>query len=301
MAKIDPIDITNPAGDRNPKLGDDDIRTLARAVIELINKDHYVGVNGGAGVGYSEDAAGEHAKITLNAPLTDHPTNETNKGHLYLKDVSGKAELFWQDEDGKSYQLTEGGKLKLNSAFAPNDTYILGENEAGDGFVNLIKAARNEADDADVAMLSDAARMATDAPPGEDTGVVNKKYVDDSKTGTADLTISSNNITTNGATPATWTDLDLSSVVGLNSALVYIRVRAVGGTLDFQARTKGHTKNIGQASATWFGAGVSAGTMGDDSEVYLLVLTDSNGVIQIQHGFGGANYSLWVEAYLVVN
>lgn len=64
-----------------------------------------------------------------------------------------------------------------------NDTYVEGRNEADDGNVPLIKAGRNEADDANVAIVPDGIRTDTDAAPEEDTGVANKKYVDDNTDG----------------------------------------------------------------------------------------------------------------------
>lgn len=54
---------------------------------------------------------GEHLKITLHAPLVSDPANEADKGFIYLKDVSGKAELFFEDEDGHVIQVTTGGLL----------------------------------------------------------------------------------------------------------------------------------------------------------------------------------------------
>ena len=196
MAKTDGIDPSTPAGSRSPTLGDDDIRKLARAVIELINVDHVVGSDSGQGLGYVDDVAGEHVKVTLNAPLADHPANVANKGHIYSKDVASadstnRIELFFQDEEGKYIQLSQylSGlsiqSLLLDSGYLSNATFLKGVNEAGDAAVNLLKAGRNEADDADVIVISDAARLVTNAAPGEDTGVANKKYVDDNKTGFA--------------------------------------------------------------------------------------------------------------------
>lgn len=109
MAKTDPLDPSVPAGSEDPKLGDDRIRELARAVAELLNVDHYMGTDGGSGTGYNEDAAGEHSKVTLRTASA--PTVEASKGYVYAKDVSGKAELFYKDEDGNEIQLTAAGIL----------------------------------------------------------------------------------------------------------------------------------------------------------------------------------------------
>lgn len=67
----------------------------------------------------------------------------------------------------------------LTEGIVANDSYLQARNEAGDGNVDLIKAARNEADDADVAQIPDEARLASSAAPTEDTQLVNKKFVND--------------------------------------------------------------------------------------------------------------------------
>lgn len=105
MSKADGIDPAVPAGSEDPKLGDDRIRELARAVIEFLSLDHYVGVNGGAGTGYNEDAAGEHAKVSIRNGSA--PTAAAGKGFLYV--VSG--ELYYKDPSGNAIQLTTGGIL----------------------------------------------------------------------------------------------------------------------------------------------------------------------------------------------
>lgn len=80
-----------------------------------------------------------------------------------------------------------------------NNSYLQGRNEADDGNVDLIKSGRNVADDTDVAVLPDETRMATNAAPGEDTDIANKKYVDDAlgqssqATGTSDISNTTGN------------------------------------------------------------------------------------------------------------
>ena len=107
MAKTDPINTANPAGSSDPKQGDDHIRTLAKAVAEILGVDHYVG----ASSPYSEDAAGEHKKVILNAVLGSDPDPGTGKGALYIKTADAKPELHYQDAEGSVVQLTRGGAL----------------------------------------------------------------------------------------------------------------------------------------------------------------------------------------------
>jgi len=116
MSKTDPINPNVPAGSEDPKLGDNRIRALARAVAEILNVDHYVGSDGGSG--YSEDAAGEHGKVTLRN--TTAPSAEAAKGKLYV--VSG--ELYYKDPGGNQIQLTNGGIL--NSLNLTGDQTIAG-------------------------------------------------------------------------------------------------------------------------------------------------------------------------------
>lgn len=99
------------------------------------------------------------------------------------------SELVHQNNEGVEVQLTADGKL--NTALAAldsinqtmielaNDSYLVAANETDDDDVNLIKAGRNEADDADVALLPDLTRLASVAAPTENTQIPNKKYVDD--------------------------------------------------------------------------------------------------------------------------
>lgn len=55
---------------------------------------------------------GKHLRVTFKDPLGSKPTIGASEGALYTKDVSSKAELFFEDEDGDEVQVTSGGKLK---------------------------------------------------------------------------------------------------------------------------------------------------------------------------------------------
>ena len=185
MAKTDPLDPNVPAGGEDPKLGDNRIRELVRAVAELLNIDHYMGSDGGSGVGYNEDAAGEHKRVKFKAPLASDPANAPNKAFLYTKDVAGKVELFWQDENGIVRQLTSGGKLHSDGGFsmlsgqvatietiqAVDATGVVIKNDGGDTVIT----AQNDGK----AQLANGSKLATSAAPGADAQLVNKKYVDD--------------------------------------------------------------------------------------------------------------------------
>lgn len=90
-----------PADVDNISEGADRIRDTKLAVRERLAKDHYFDI---AGIDADH---GEHSKVTLRVGAA--PTAVANKGILYAKDVSAKAELFYIDEDGDEVQLTTGG------------------------------------------------------------------------------------------------------------------------------------------------------------------------------------------------
>lgn len=115
MAKTNAVDPSSPAGSSDRRQGDDAIRDQAKGIAETMNVDHYMGADGGIGSGYNEDAAGEHAKVTLR--VGSAPTGEADKGFIKAIDKNGKAELHYIDEDDQSVQMTSGGNL--GSALTP--------------------------------------------------------------------------------------------------------------------------------------------------------------------------------------
>jgi microcystin-dependent protein len=109
MAKSTPIDPNNPKGTSDPKQGDDQIRKTNAGTIEIINVDHYVGDNT-PDIGYQEDAAGEHLKVTLHEQASPVSVAE-NKGVVFAKEADGIAELFYIDENEAITQVTKNGAL----------------------------------------------------------------------------------------------------------------------------------------------------------------------------------------------
>jgi len=85
--------------------GADAIRDLKEAIQERIAHDHYMTVGG------TNADHGEHQKIIFHEPESSYPVPGENKGALYTKNVSDKAELHWTDEDGNNLPLTSGGEL----------------------------------------------------------------------------------------------------------------------------------------------------------------------------------------------
>lgn len=68
-----------------------------------------------------EEGGVDHEKVTLsnsNPPAT----GATDKGAVYAKDVSSKAELHYIDEDNNSIQMTSGGSLGASTTAVEFDT-----------------------------------------------------------------------------------------------------------------------------------------------------------------------------------
>ncbi len=257
-AKTDPINTSNPAGSSDPKQGDDYIRTLARAVLELLNVDHYIGVANPWGSESSGDETGEHAKVTLHAPISD-PSNVANKGHLYIKDVNSKAELHFQDEDGDAIQLTSGGEVLFGSLSSiAKNTYLKAIDNAGTGTIDLIKGNAS-----DKPVIKAGAELSTSGDPTAAAGIACKEYVDEQ--------IAAN------ATPATqlckaWVTHNSSGVkqgTGYNIATV---VRNGTGdytvTFDTAFADANYAVNINSHTVTSEGTFVSIKTKAADSVRY---------------------------------
>ena len=93
---------SQPADTEDIDLGASRIRNLKEDISERLEIDH-------SWDGDGDD--GEHKKVTFTDPLVSDPANVANKGFLYTKDVSSKAELHWIDEDGNVVQITNAGAL----------------------------------------------------------------------------------------------------------------------------------------------------------------------------------------------
>ena len=86
---------------------DNYLRLVWQAIRERMEIDHYWKDAS------SQAEDGKHKKITLPV-LASAPTKIASTGIVYVKDVSGKAELFYIDEDGDEVQLTTGGKIGVS-------------------------------------------------------------------------------------------------------------------------------------------------------------------------------------------
>ena len=102
-----------PADSDNVSAGAGEVRNFRTDVRERMEKDHYMDITG------TDADHGEHTKVTLR--VGSAPTHAADKGILYAKDVSSKAEMFYIDEAGDEVQLTSGGA----TAVIPTGTKML--------------------------------------------------------------------------------------------------------------------------------------------------------------------------------
>jgi hypothetical protein len=99
------FDKNKPAGSTPLNQSDNQIRDNNAALEAAIAQDHDFATGG--------NQTGKHKQVTFPAALEIKPIIETDKGALYLKIVSEKAELFYEDEDGHEIQITSGGILNF--------------------------------------------------------------------------------------------------------------------------------------------------------------------------------------------
>lgn len=97
-------DETSPVGSQAISLGDDRIREMKTQIRQVIAVDHIMSASGnGATWGF-------HNKVTLYSQAAD-PDAVADSLVLFTKDVAGKSELHFIDEDSNTMQLTSGGKF----------------------------------------------------------------------------------------------------------------------------------------------------------------------------------------------
>lgn len=97
-----------------------------------------------------------------------------------------------------------------------------------------------------------------------------------------------------GPMPTTWTDLDLSSIVGTNRAFVVIAI-------DSDADSFVHIRKNGDTRRTYDqggdGAGISGGSTTSVTRTYATMVTDVNGVIEWNAGTAGTTTNVYLVSY----
>lgn len=115
--------------------------------------------------------------------------------------------------------------------------------------------------------------------------------------GGANFTISGSEVFS-GSSPTSWTELDLSSIVGTNKALVILRFKA-GSDMDALAvRTKGDTEEYYSATSDTTAQGLALAHHDSVNVVVLMVITDALGKIEWITETESASASVVVMAYI---
>lgn len=104
-----------------------------------------------------------------------------------------------------------------------------------------------------------------------------------------------------GTTPgASFTDIDLSSVVGANTAFVHLSVTNSGGTtFQFKMRQNGESADVGDTNYT-DSRGTTCGQVASGRISYHSIITDSAGIIEWLTNTAGINYTIKVMGYQVL-
>lgn len=100
-----------------------------------------------------------------------------------------------------------------------------------------------------------------------------------------------------GASPAAWTDLDLSGVVGSNEALVVLKIyvpAAAGISHTYAVRKNGDTDEFYANDME----GAAAGLLVRAAHIVLITLTDSNGKIEWKAEGSKPNVTVDVMSYI---
>jgi len=209
MAKIYPISTHKPQGSDSPRMGDDVIRALARAVIEWLGTDHFIEADFSGiptGKDYDDDDGGKHNQITFRLAMDATPSlGASDEGILYTKTVSGTPELHFRDAAGNEIQLTDNGGLsnillknnlpQINiqeaDQSAPAGRWriqssddvltIQGRKDDDSDFVSILKLTRES--HVEVGTATGGRRQVKNiADPTDDQDAATKKYVDDAIT-----------------------------------------------------------------------------------------------------------------------
>lgn len=110
----------------------------------------------------------------------------------------------------------------------------------------------------------------------------------------------------NDVIPTEWTDLDLSGYIGQNRALVLLRLRCMnssyGETVVFRANDDydfvRHPSGETAPGVSLAVLGASNGYADESSSAYVLVPTDSYGVIEMKSKYGNRVVKIWLLGYI---
>ena len=258
-----------------------------------------------------ENSLSQHAQYIQFYEQASVSQPSAGYGRLYCKAVGGKCELHWQDEDGDEIQITTGGKW--NGAVLSADSVsnaILANMTRGTVKTGGTSDAPTDLDaktDGYI-LIGDGTDVNSVAVSGDITitnaGVttIGSGKVDPGMmaAGSAWRTDGTTVFNTSMTAAGTFQDLDLSSYVGSNAALCYLEVKSSGGAESFAAKPKGYGGVWGAHYDTrGLDRGVSAVHFQDANDYgYILVATDSSGVIQIAALDNTTTYTIKLIGFL---
>lgn len=241
---------------------------------------------------------------------------------------------------GRAIAIPLGSSATTRELPAPSASKIIGWNAGGTALENkdaidasTVTAAQAARDAAIIAetgaqaaqSAAEIAAAAAQAVAGvtiasqaeAEAGVDNTKLMTPLRTaqGIAALTPASAVVTYSGASvfsstaPTTYTDLDLSAVVGANRFLVFLYVKKAASGINgvsYAFRPKGNADEVGNdgstVGATRFGVGTGGCTLQNGYAATILVMTDANGFIQWKEASsaGSQSTSIQLLAYTVL-
>ncbi len=149
-------------------------------------------------------------------------------------------------------------------------------------------------------VLNEALQVDATAPIA-DAALANKKYVDDSLSTAGFWNNSGTQVFGDPAAdaPTSFTDLDLSSVVGSNHALVLLKFIDTEGGNTFRVRQNGDTTDSATTQSSSAGYGAQSGFSGGANlAVYLMCATDGSGIIEIDAFTGSRDTDIFVVGYI---
>jgi|GEM_PF-5108554 len=171
MAYTNAWDETTPAGTDNASTADDFFRKHRLDLGERL-EDMFYGFNADSNASPENDVGIKSLKFYKQS---SDPTSATDFGHFYVKLVSGVPELFYQDDENTTLQLTSGGGLKSTAGLTVDGVSTLTGNVTASGTFESVG----------VATLADTSVTKTTAAPAADAQIANKKYIDDQITANA--------------------------------------------------------------------------------------------------------------------
>jgi len=142
-------------------------------------------------------------------------------------------------------------------------------------FTDIPYDPRRKIDDATITRLVNFP-LTPSSDPVNDYDIANKKYVDEEHG-----VYFPNTEVFDGNAPSSYTDLDLSAVVGANSAMVYLRVKHCANLYDiYYFRVNGETEGVSVGTTYAIGGVSVCDPAGDGGIEYVIVVTDSAGIVE---------------------